>query len=149
MGGASEVEGRVELCLDGEWGTICDNFWSTLDAVVVCNQLNLGKSDALAIQGARFGPGTGRIFLNNFFCLGTESSLTDCTHTDPSTSVCVHDQDASVRCSGANIDRGFGEGGREGRCHCVAYSLQISATEQPLVDGGDRTDPNVNSPIGL
>lgn len=100
VGGDSEFEGRVELCLDGEWGTICGNFWSTLDAVVVCNQLNYGKTDALAFQGARYGPGTGAIHLDNFFCGGTESSLTDCTHRGVGTGRCVHTQDASVQCSG-------------------------------------------------
>ena len=39
VGGPTVREGRVELCLNGIWGTICDNFWSDQDAVVVCKQL--------------------------------------------------------------------------------------------------------------
>lgn len=44
VGGKDELEGRVELCLDGVWGTICDNFWSDLDAAVTCRQLTHGPT---------------------------------------------------------------------------------------------------------
>ena len=39
IGGTSEREGRVEICNDGEWGTVCDDAWGTPDANVVCRQL--------------------------------------------------------------------------------------------------------------
>lgn len=100
MGGESNFEGRVELCLDGSWGTVCDNFWSNLDATVVCGQLSLGRADALAFHGARYGQGTGLIHLNNVACGGTENMLTDCAYNLPRNTDCTHAQDASVRCSG-------------------------------------------------
>ena len=39
VGGANVYEGRVEVCIDNQWGTVCDNFWDSTDATVVCNQL--------------------------------------------------------------------------------------------------------------
>lgn len=41
--GPSEREGRVEICMNGIWGSICDNLWDDVDATVVCRQL--GFSD--------------------------------------------------------------------------------------------------------
>ena len=39
VGGQSPNEGRVEICLEGQWGTVCDDSWGSVDAQVACRQL--------------------------------------------------------------------------------------------------------------
>ncbi len=44
MGGATSLEGRVEVCYSGVWGTVCDNQWSAADTAVTCRQLGFSSS---------------------------------------------------------------------------------------------------------
>ena len=37
--GTYSFEGRLEVCVNGLWGTICDVNWSGTESGVVCNQL--------------------------------------------------------------------------------------------------------------
>lgn len=120
--GSSFLEGRVELCLGGSWGTVCDDMWDQEEASVVCNQLGYSSRGelnhcrkcinnffflkthwtdiiiiyigAMEVRDSGFGRGTGTIFLDDLQCNGDEDSLINCVQM----SDCNHDEDAGVIC---------------------------------------------------
>lgn len=98
VAGYDRSEGRVEICYSGTWGTVCGNSWGSNEAMVVCKQL--GYSGYFSYT-AKFGTGTGSIWLNGLACNGNESNLLSCPSTDPSG--CSHLQDVGVRCYGTVI----------------------------------------------
>ena len=99
VGGGSPSEGRVEVYYNGQWGTVCDDGWSSVDAGAVCRGLGYGSSGR-ARYNAAFGQGSGPIWLDRVACHGNEYNLANCTH--PGYGVlysCSHGEDAGVVCS--------------------------------------------------
>ena len=77
VGANSAVEGRVEILHEGSWGTICDDLFDIDDAHVICRQLKLGKAIE-ARNRAKYGQGTGKIWIDDLRCMGTEKNIKDC-----------------------------------------------------------------------
>ncbi|XP_065110703.1 neurotrypsin [Paramisgurnus dabryanus] len=97
-GGPSAHEGRVEVYHAGQWGTVCDDQWDDNDAEVVCRQLGLGGI-AKAWVGAYFGPGSGRVLLDEVSCTGNEFSIEQCPKPVWGEHNCDHTEDAGVSCT--------------------------------------------------
>ncbi len=96
--GGTVTSGRVEVCINNVWGTVCDDSWSTENAVVVCRQLGFSTTSAQAFFGGVFPFGDGQILLDDVICRGNETRLVDCSANALGTHNCGHSEDAGVSC---------------------------------------------------
>eukprot|EP00117_Sycon_ciliatum_P038623 scpid28565/ scgid28669/ Lysyl oxidase homolog 2A; Lysyl oxidase-like protein 2A len=94
------LSGRVEVRINGVWGTVCDDRWDFNEGNVVCRQLGLGYATDVSCCGQE-GNGAGQIWLDELQCAGNEQSLTGCRHSGLGIHNCLHSEDAGVTCSGS------------------------------------------------
>ena len=52
--GASSAEGRLEVMINGTWGSVCSSGWGRANSEVVCNQLGFYGNASTAAYG-QFG----------------------------------------------------------------------------------------------
>ena len=118
----------MEVCINDQWGTVCDDYWDSNDATVVCRQLGYSYSGSKffshvfafiwyyvskkgfsiysladnTLLNAYFGQGTGQIVLDDVQCTGWENKLLTCRSSPilHVSSNCDHSDDAGVRCEG-------------------------------------------------
>ena len=94
------TNGRVELCKDNLWGTVCHHEWDLNDGAVACREA--GFPGVVSVyHSAYFGPGQGAVLIDNVECIGNETRLLDCPYKGWVASTdCTHEEDAGVECSG-------------------------------------------------
>lgn len=101
--GLSPLEGRVEVCINSAWGTVCNNSFSSSDANVVCTQLGHRFNGTEVLPVSEFSQGTGPIFLDKLACHGEEKRVFECGGTARGLHACTHSQDVAIRCIGEHF----------------------------------------------
>ena len=122
VGGPSELIGRVEVCVNTTWGTICGDNWSDTNALVFCRQLGHSPYGIISEKiissllnifyinwvGAIAGKGGFPVsdqrmsHMENVSCTGSEKSLLQCSYSTVS-SPCSPDNVAGIICQGMEV----------------------------------------------
>ena len=122
INGLTEAEGRVEICTEGRWATLCGKLWTENNTVVVCRYFGFSdiidgrlstikacihKYIAYHIDSTyhleKFGEGTGPIFADFVNCTGSEPRLwpghyyRECPYFNHYYG-CSHNDDVGVQC---------------------------------------------------
>ena len=123
MNGLTEYEGRVEICFNNTWGTVCSDSWDMTEATVACRQLGnipFGMpytvaqrihllnvfliciplcTGSTAFQDSYFGIGHNPQFMDIHYCIGTEENLLQCSHSVLGVQpTCSRTEEVGVRC---------------------------------------------------
>ena len=77
QGGNNPTEGRVEIFYNGKWGLVCANGWDRQDAIVVCQENNLGNNGTVVQISYNQ---TETLWLSGVDCVGNEPHLSFCSH---------------------------------------------------------------------
>ena len=128
VGSSNQYEGRVEVCINDTWGTVCDDSWGSVDATVICKQLEYAYTGCTLIHtttiissdhdnitnyfihyyidgkyytNAYFGAGSGTIWFDNVACTSSNTKLVQCSSNPIGEEDCSHSEDAGVGCEGA------------------------------------------------
>ncbi|XP_070555937.1 scavenger receptor cysteine-rich domain-containing protein DMBT1-like [Ptychodera flava] len=95
-GGETPFEGRVEVFMNEQWGTVCHVGWDIKDAEVVCKEVGFPG----AMRPATFNPETKarQKLMTDVECSGNEDSIFECEYKTEITN-CSNDDDAGVYCN--------------------------------------------------
>lgn len=103
LGGRSGKEGRLQVKMNGKWGTVCNYGWNVINAALVCHQLGLvlNPHDWYLERNAIPLAGTSEdIVLSNMKCSEEDLDITKCKaeRSEDFENSCTHENDVGIRC---------------------------------------------------
>ena len=105
--GSTKTEGRLEMCLNDRWGTVCDDSWHVTASAVTCRLLGMYGGEI--VSASQFGDAEDLpILVDDVKCAGSESNLLSCPQLPLGMeNNCVHSEDVAIRCTGIHTSFTF------------------------------------------
>ncbi|CAG0896137.1 unnamed protein product [Darwinula stevensoni] len=103
VGGKDTREGRLQVYMNGRWGTVCRMGWTIEAAALVCRQMGLALNPSNWLLQRSEMPAAGineDIILSNVKCTDLDTDILECdaeTENDFENS-CTHEDDVGLRC---------------------------------------------------
>jgi deleted-in-malignant-brain-tumors protein 1 len=104
VNGSIVQEGRVEVCYNNLWGSLCGDGFDKSDAFVICRELGLGDSEPTIYTNSYFGDGSGPVLYSNMDCGGYENTIVNCDKSTYGSFTCSRKNIAGVVCRDACND---------------------------------------------
>ncbi|XP_049867990.1 protein bark beetle isoform X2 [Pectinophora gossypiella] len=103
LGGRTQQEGRLQVRVDGRWGTVCNYRWNIINAALVCHQLGLALNpDDWFLEPSEIPTAgmTEDIILSNVECTEFDNDITKCKAEtiENFEKSCTHENDVGIRC---------------------------------------------------
>jgi len=96
--GASESAGRLEVQINGTWGTVCNTSWGQVQADITCAQLGYSGALMITTSGVAEAGGELPIWLDHVMCTGDEEFIWDCSNDGLGMHDCSHSEDVYIVC---------------------------------------------------
>lgn len=101
-GGSIIYEGRVEVFINGQWGTVCSDGIGTNEAETLCQSLGFGPIQSF-IHDTIFGESRDiPVVISDLMCSEYYDHFMKCTFNELSP-ICSHHSNLGLRCSRKHI----------------------------------------------
>lgn len=90
----------------GQWGTICGDYWRLKEATVVCRMLNFSAAVKVVPNCYRYYGYVGYsyvIWMDDVKCRGDEQTIAACRHRGWNVHDCSHYNDVGIVCRNDSI----------------------------------------------
>ena len=98
--GQQYTQGHVEIYHNGEWGTICYDYFNNNGAKVLCKMMHYATGIYSTSYRQSYVTPSSRIWLDDVRCSGTETHIDRCPRRSWGSHNCDHRRDVALRCYG-------------------------------------------------